>query len=227
MITPRGVATGRRPDDFAARHRVRRAEPARRSSTSRYDPDGRPLQQRRTSTPARLRRGGPGGEDQSLPPSDGRDGPQRHDLRATSTTAGRRRRTDPWDIVTDLRLQRTRAADGADADVGGRLVEPHHDVVVLPRRQAEVQSGRRRAGRQAAWSWSTTPTLSNTSATGTWADGQHGTGQQGSTHATHAAGTGTNVFTWQLNVPQAGKYTVYVRYPAVSGGGHRRAVLGH
>ncbi|MFC5264964.1 polymorphic toxin-type HINT domain-containing protein [Kribbella qitaiheensis] len=53
---------------------------------------------------------------------------------------------------------------------------------------------------------------------GTWALSSTGTGFQGTNYRTHAAATGsTDKHTWKLNVPADGKYTVYVRYPAVTG----------
>ncbi|MCF6526090.1 DNRLRE domain-containing protein [Streptomyces sp. JJ36] len=52
----------------------------------------------------------------------------------------------------------------------------------------------------------------NTSFTGTW-DLADAPGQQGYDHATHAAGTGTDVFTWTLNIPEDGTYDVAVKYP--------------
>jgi YD repeat-containing protein len=42
-------------------------------------------------------------------------------------------------------------------------------------------------------------------------------GCEGFEYQTHAAGAGNDTFTWQLNVPQDGNYTVYVKYPVVSG----------
>ncbi|MEU7036169.1 DNRLRE domain-containing protein [Streptomyces sp. NPDC046237] len=56
----------------------------------------------------------------------------------------------------------------------------------------------------------------HTSATGAWATGNT-TGQQGYDHRTHAAGSGTDAFTWTLNVPKDGTYTAYVKYPEVAG----------
>ncbi|MFI6833788.1 DNRLRE domain-containing protein [Kribbella sp. NPDC050241] len=53
---------------------------------------------------------------------------------------------------------------------------------------------------------------------GTWVLSSTGTGFQGTNYRTHAAATGsTDKHTWKLNVPADGKYTVYVRYPAVTG----------
>jgi len=59
--------------------------------------------------------------------------------------------------------------------------------------------------------------FNNTTSTGTWTASSAGTGFVGPGYQTHAPGTGTDTFTWSLNVPQHGNYTVYVKYPAVSG----------
>ncbi len=56
----------------------------------------------------------------------------------------------------------------------------------------------------------------STSATGTWTKAT-ATGQHGHNHQTHPAGTGTESFTWDLDVPRDGSYTAYVKYPPVSG----------
>ncbi|MEV8348503.1 DNRLRE domain-containing protein [Streptomyces niveus] len=56
----------------------------------------------------------------------------------------------------------------------------------------------------------------HTSSTGTWATGDS-TGQQGYDHRIHAAGTGTDAFSWTLNIPKDGDYTVYVKVPKVTG----------
>ncbi|MEV0775967.1 DNRLRE domain-containing protein [Streptomyces sp. NPDC050428] len=56
----------------------------------------------------------------------------------------------------------------------------------------------------------------NTTSTGTWATGDI-TGQQGYDHWTHAAGTGSDSFTWALSIPQDGTYRAYVKYPQVTG----------
>jgi YD repeat-containing protein len=54
---------------------------------------------------------------------------------------------------------------------------------------------------------------------GTWTTTQCGTtpGCEGPQYQTHAAGTGTDSFTWHLYIPADGSYTVYVKYPVVSG----------
>jgi RHS repeat-associated protein len=59
----------------------------------------------------------------------------------------------------------------------------------------------------------------NASYNGTWATASTGdpTTEQGYDYRTHAAGAGTDAFTWQLNIPEDGTYTVYAKYPQVSG----------
>src|SRR5216683_795107 len=51
----------------------------------------------------------------------------------------------------------------------------------------------------------------------TWTSSSARTGYQGYDYATHAAGSGSDAFSWNLNIPQDGNYTVYVRCSAVSG----------
>lgn len=52
---------------------------------------------------------------------------------------------------------------------------------------------------------------------GAWTSATSGTGYQGYDYATHAAGTGTTSYVWNLTIPQDGTYQVYVKYPATSG----------
>jgi RHS repeat-associated protein len=59
--------------------------------------------------------------------------------------------------------------------------------------------------------------FNNTSSTGSWPTSTSGSGYTGYNYATHAAGTGSDAFTWNLNIPIDGNYTVYVKYPSVSG----------
>jgi len=55
------------------------------------------------------------------------------------------------------------------------------------------------------------------SSTGTWPRSSGSTGYHGYDFATHAAGAGTDTFTWHSDVPADGTYEVFVRYPAVAG----------
>lgn len=57
----------------------------------------------------------------------------------------------------------------------------------------------------------------NTSSTGTWTGQTSPDQQEGYNYQTHAAGSGTDQFTWHLNIPQDGTYDVYVKYPQVAG----------
>jgi hypothetical protein len=50
-----------------------------------------------------------------------------------------------------------------------------------------------------------------------WTTSTTGSGYTGYNYATHASGSGTDTFTWNLNIPQSGNCTVYVKYPSVSG----------
>jgi RHS repeat-associated protein len=59
--------------------------------------------------------------------------------------------------------------------------------------------------------------FNNTTSAGNWTTSSFGTGFVGPDYQTHAAGTGTDSFTWNLHIPQDGNYTVYVKYPAVAG----------
>ncbi len=52
----------------------------------------------------------------------------------------------------------------------------------------------------------------NVTTTGTWTTSSAASGYQGYNYATHAAGTGSNSFTWNLHIPQDGTYEVFVRY---------------
>jgi RHS repeat-associated protein len=55
---------------------------------------------------------------------------------------------------------------------------------------------------------------SSGTAVGTWPASTSVSGYYGTNYQTHAAGTGTNTFTWTLNVATAGTYEVYARWTA-------------
>ena len=50
----------------------------------------------------------------------------------------------------------------------------------------------------------------------TWPTSNASGGAYGNDYRTHAAGVGTDAFTWNLTVPTDGTYQVYVQFPAVS-----------
>jgi RHS repeat-associated protein len=53
--------------------------------------------------------------------------------------------------------------------------------------------------------------------TGRWPSTPCKAGCEGYAYQTHRRGTGRDRFTWRLDAPENGNYTVYVRYPAVRG----------
>ncbi|MEU6304790.1 DNRLRE domain-containing protein [Streptomyces chartreusis] len=123
--------------------------------------------------------------------------------------------TDPWDIATAYdydalgrQTARTLTSAGGSANrtmtwsfhPDGKLKTRSDDGVPVGRSVVLVDNS----------------DTQHTSATGSWATGD-ATGQQGYNHRTHAAGTGTDAFTWTLNVPKDGTYTAYVKYPQVTG----------
>jgi RHS repeat-associated protein len=57
----------------------------------------------------------------------------------------------------------------------------------------------------------------NVTVTGSWPAATSATNKHGHNYATHPAGSGSDTFTWDLNIPQDGTYEVFVRYPTVSG----------
>lgn len=123
--------------------------------------------------------------------------------------------TDPWDIATtyaynDLGQQTARTLTSAGGSSNrtmtwsyypdGKLKSRSDDGVPVGRSVVLVDNS----------------DTQHTAATGTWTKGDV-TGQQGYDHRSHAAGTGTDAFTWTLNIPEDGTYTAYVKYPEVTG----------
>ncbi|MFD9097136.1 DNRLRE domain-containing protein [Streptomyces collinus] len=150
----------------------------------------------------------------SLPPSDGET--VRNDTSYSYYDNGWvKSSTDPWDIATtydydELGKQTTRTITSAGGSSNrtmswsyypdGSLKSRSDDGVPVGKSVVLVDNS----------------DTQNTSKTGTWTKGDV-TGQQGYNHETHAAGTGTDAFTWTLNVPKDGTYTAYVKFPKVTG----------
>ncbi|MCL8015631.1 DNRLRE domain-containing protein [Streptomyces sp. AS02] len=150
----------------------------------------------------------------SLPPSEGET--VRNDTTYSYFDNGwAKSSTDPWDIVTtydynDLgqQLRRTLTSAGGSSDrtmswsyySDGSLKTKSDDGVPAGKAVVLVDNS----------------DSQNTAKTGTWTSGNL-TGQQGYNHLTHAAGTGTDAFTWTLNIPKDGTYTAYVKVPQVTG----------
>jgi RHS repeat-associated protein len=124
--------------------------------------------------------------------------------------------TDPWNIVTsydydDLGAQTLRVVTSAGGSSSrtmswqyypdGKLKARADDGVPVGKQVVLVDNS----------------DFNNTSSTGTWTAGTTAPGKYGPNYQTHAAGTGTDTFTWGLNIPQGGTYEVFVSYPNVSG----------
>ncbi|MFF7788136.1 DNRLRE domain-containing protein [Streptomyces sp. NPDC007991] len=211
VISPRAVAAGT-TTAFTAR--------------TEYDALNRPVKQYQPYDPADSRYNNPNVYTQttydkvgrvaktSLPPSQG-------ETVRNDTTYGyfdngwARSSTDPWDIVTtydydELGKQTTRtltsAGGSSDRTMSwsyypdGSLKSRSDDGVPVGKSVVLVDNS----------------DTQNTAKSGTWTKGDIA-GQQGYSHETHAAGTGTDAFTWTLNIPKDGTYTAYVKFPKVTG----------
>lgn len=123
--------------------------------------------------------------------------------------------TDPWDISTtydynDLGRQTARTLTSAGGSSNrtmawsyfpdGKLKSKTDDGVPVGASVALVDNS----------------DTQNTAPAGTWTKGGI-IGQHGYDHQVHTAGTGTDAFTWTLNVPKDGAYTAYVKFPKVTG----------
>ncbi|MFK4106930.1 DNRLRE domain-containing protein [Streptomyces sp. NPDC019531] len=211
VITPRAVAAGT-TTAFTAR--------------TEYDALNRPVKQYQPYDPADSRYNNPNVYTEttydkvgrvaktSLPPSEG-------ETVRNDTTYGyfdngwARSSTDPWDIATtydynDLGRQTTRtltsAGGSSDRTMSwsyypdGSLKSRSDDGVPVGKSVVLVDNS----------------DTQNTAKSGTWTKGNLA-GQQGYNHETRAAGTGTDAFTWTLNIPKDGTYTAYVKFPKVTG----------
>ncbi|WOX26456.1 DNRLRE domain-containing protein [Streptomyces solicathayae] len=211
VISPRGTETAN-PDDFATR--------------VEYDALNRPVKNYLAFDPSDSRYNSPNVytetvydaagrvERTSLPASKGQT--VRNDTKYSYFDNGwLRSSTDPWDISTayeydDLGLQTSRTLTSAGGSVSrtmgwtyypsGKLKDKTDDGVPVGTAVPLVDNS----------------DVQHTGTTGTWTRAS-GTGQQGYDHHIHAAGAGTDRFTWKLNVPKAGTYTAYVKFPQVSG----------
>ncbi|WP_449657717.1 golvesin C-terminal-like domain-containing protein [Streptomyces acidicola] len=211
VITPRGTETAN-AEDFASR--------------TEYDALNRPVKQFLPYNPADTRYNNPNVYTEtvydavgrviktSLPPSEGQT--VRNDTHQTYYDNGWvKDSTDPWDIKTsydydELGLQTSRTLTSAGGDFSrtmgwtyypnGKLKEKTDDGVPVGTAVPLVDNS----------------DAQHTITTGTWTSGSK-TGQQGYDYRAHAAGSGTDSFTWTLNIPKNGKYTAYVKFPEVSG----------
>ncbi|MFF3610109.1 RHS repeat-associated core domain-containing protein, partial [Streptomyces sp. NPDC002463] len=211
VITPRGVDTAA-ADDFTAR--------------TEYDALNRPVKQFQPYDPADTRYNKADVYTQtvydavgrvsknSLPPSNGQT--VRNDTTYTYFDNGwAKSSTDPWDIVTtydydELGKQTARTLTSAGGSSNRTMSWSYFpDGKLKSKSDNGVPVG-------SAVVLADNSDTQNTTSTGTWTKGSL-TGQQGYDHQVHAAGTGTDAFTWTLNIPKNGTYTAYVKYPQVTG----------
>ncbi|MFD3663559.1 DNRLRE domain-containing protein [Streptomyces sp. NPDC058659] len=211
VITPRGTETAA-TDDFTMR--------------TEYDVMNRPVKQFQPYDPADARYNDPNVytqtfydavgrvEKTSTPPSEGQT--VRNDTSFSYYDNGwTKSTTDPWDIVTtydynELGRQTARTLTSAGGSSNRTMTWSFYpDGKLKSKSDAGVPVG-------SGVTLVDNSDTQNTASTGTWTKANL-TGQQGYDHRIHAAGTGSDAFTWTLNIPKDGTYTAYVRYPQVAG----------
>ncbi|MFF7339109.1 DNRLRE domain-containing protein [Streptomyces sp. NPDC008163] len=150
----------------------------------------------------------------SLPPSDGET--VRNDTSYEYYDNGwTKKSTDPWSIVTEYDYtetgqQKARTISAADGSSNRTMTWSYYpDGSLKSRADNGVPVGQNVV-------LVDNSDTQNTSATGTWPKADV-TGQQGYNHQAHASASGTDTFTWTLNVPADGTYTAYAKYPKVTG----------
>lgn len=214
VITPRGVATAD-PDDFASR--------------TQYDALNRPVRSYQPYDPADTRHTSPDVYTEttydaagravktSMPPSDGQT------LRNDSTTeyfdnGWIKKSSDGWDIATtyeydDLGAQTARTLTSADGSANRTMTWSYFPDGKLKTKADDGVP----VGSHSVLTDNTTKGLA--AAAGTWATVWTAPDKHGTNFRTHAAVTGTTTdkFTWTLDVPADGTYSVEVTYPQVTG----------
>ncbi|WP_436969469.1 DNRLRE domain-containing protein [Actinacidiphila glaucinigra] len=211
VLTPRATAAGS-TDAFTVR--------------TSYDELNRPARQYQPYDPADTRYNDPNVYTEtiydevgrvaktSLPPSDGET--VRNDTTYSYFDNGwAKSSTDPWDITTthdynELGQQTKRTLTSAGGSSNRTMTWSYYpDGSLKSRADDGVPAGK-------SVVLVDNSDTQNTSKTGTWNKADV-TGQQGYNHETHAAGVGTDAYTWTLNIPKDGTYAAYVNFPKVTG----------
>jgi RHS repeat-associated protein len=214
VITPRGVATAN-ADDFASR--------------TEYDALNRPVRSFQPYDPADARYNDANVFTEttydaagrvvktSMPPSEGQT------VRNESTTeyfdnGWIKKSSDAWDISTayeydDLGAQKARTLTSADGSANRTMTWSYFPDGKLKTKADDGVP----VGSQSVVTDNSTTGLA--AATGTWDTWWTAPDQQGTNYRTHAAvsGASTDKFTWTLDVPADGTYSVAVTYPQVTG----------
>ncbi|WP_217235790.1 polymorphic toxin-type HINT domain-containing protein [Streptomyces sp. AC555_RSS877] len=211
VVTPRGVETGDDPKDFAAEtvydelNRVK-------ETLSPYDPDDARYNapDRTTYEYDALSRV----KKVSAPPSEGQS--VRNETEYTYFDTGWiKTSTDAFDIKNTYRYNDLGQQIQNTLSSGGGSVTRTLDSAFYPSGALKSRSDDGvPVGLQVALVDNSD--INNTAAQGTWAEAA-AEGAYGYNAQTHPAGSGEDRFVWQLTIPQAGDYTVYVRYPKVDG----------
>lgn len=212
VTTPRGSQTANE-DDFVAR--------------TTYDELNRPVRSYQPYDPTDARYNDPNvftettydaagrAVKTSLPPSDGQT--VRNDTTVDYYANGWvKASTDAWGIKTryeydDLGAQTARTLTSGDGSASRTMTWAYYPDGKL---KAKSDDGVPVGSHSVVTDDDTNGLFS---ATGTWTK-TSATGQQGTSHRTHAAATGsTDKFTWTLDVPADGAYTLAAAWPQVSG----------
>ncbi|MFP8959934.1 DNRLRE domain-containing protein [Streptomyces nanhaiensis] len=210
-ITPRGVATTDDTTDFAAEtvydelNRVKEERSPFDKDDARYStPDSTFYSYDSVGNLSSV----------SAPPSDGQT--VRNVTEYTYYDNGWTRTSkDPWDITTSYDYnelgQQTRSTLTSAGGSQQRTLT--WDYYLSGNQKARSDDGVP-VGNQVVLVDSSD--FNNTATQGNWSRTQ-AEGQHGYDTYSHAAGTGTARFAWQLNIPQNGTYEVFVRHPRMTG----------
>jgi len=212
VTTPRGVATTDDPDDFAEvivydeLNRKKEVRTAYDKDDTRYTtPDSTFYSYDAVGRLAKV----------SAPASNGQT--IRNDTTLTYFDNGwTRTSTDPWEILTtydydNIGKQTLRQVTSAGGSSSRTMTWQYYPDGKLKARADEGVP----VGKQTVLIDNSDS--QNVTVAGTWTTSSTGSGLYGFDYQTHAAGSGTNTFSWKLNIPQSGTYEVFVRYPQVSG----------
>nr|WP_242504342.1 RHS repeat-associated core domain-containing protein [Promicromonospora panici] len=213
VITPRGAATAD-PDDFASRTEYDALNRPVRSYQP-YDPADARYNDANVFTETTYDAAGRAVKT-SMPPSEGQTA-RNESVTEYFDNGWIKSSSDPWDIATsyeydDLGAQTARTLTSADGSANRTMTWSYFPDGKLKTKADDGVP----VGSHSVVTDNDTAGLAE--ATGTWATAS-AAGEQGTNHRAHAAvsGASTDKFTWTLDVPADGTYSVAVTYPQVTG----------